>query len=793
MKGSFITFITILSCSLHAQVPAYNSFYCNGVKGWSNTIGGLFQIPSNIPANGGFIVNPQNETDNPTSSIFSISPNVAGYANGNLRGIFNSSNNLVNDPYLKFVKIPGPLETAKNYFPGYNRFWTVRKWEIQSLINDYNDNGIIDHEPTLNVLEWPARGNDQAKELNGISWPDRDLAPFYDRNNDGKYDPYDGDFPILESSCAAKIPSEMTWSLYHSSSGDLEIQTLMYGFASDYIPLLNNTIFARIKVFNQNLVLKDAKFGLFYDFDLGCMLDDYIGTSSINNTIYVYNKFETDQSPCNIGGKSYNSFNVRSPMQSITCLNRAMTGSIIYDKEDAKGGSNDPNSPDGYYKYISTKYLNDASLTYGGSGFNINSTSLTNYIFPDSPSNENGWSMMSQGAAMNDPRGFMNFNLDKIVKNQSVVLDFAFSYHIADLTTDHLSRVDSMLVDISSIKKFYNSCINSDDLKRRCDNNCVWPGDTDNNGIVNNLDILNIGANFNDKGVKRNQNSDWWGPFYAEDWNQTTPDLTNMKYLDCNGSGTITTNDLEIVKNNFFSANYSNTSWGGYNSEGEDLTFGLEYDSLNVGDEFVLDLILSPHKYLGLYGLGFTVEYDAELLDYVQGILEVSWLDKKGGPYSIVKAEKGKVHFGVVKKFGNDVQVKNVDLGRIKFRVKKQITGRHLAIFKYSNYEKINASGELLPLYSSPTSMVIHDPNTTSPKNFTGLILYPNPAKEMVFIKNNYNTFVQATLIDYLGKQSNITVTNNSFATDKIANGAYIVKLRKTDGSTSIERLVILK
>ncbi|MBK8844959.1 MAG: T9SS type A sorting domain-containing protein [Saprospiraceae bacterium] len=63
----------------------------------------------------------------------------------------------------------------------------------------------------------------------------------------------------------------------------------------------------------------------------------------------------------------------------------------------------------------------------------------------------------------------------------------------------------------------------------------------------------------------------------------------------------------------------------------------------------------------------------------------------------------------------------------------------------------------------------------------------------MVFIKNNYNTFVQATLIDYLGKQSNISVTNNSFATDQMPNGAFIVKLRKSDGSTSIERLVIHK
>jgi hypothetical protein len=41
------------------------------------------------------------------------------------------------------------------------------------------------------ILEWPAHGNLANKE-------DYYLAPFYDYNGDGNYNPYDGDYPGYE-------------------------------------------------------------------------------------------------------------------------------------------------------------------------------------------------------------------------------------------------------------------------------------------------------------------------------------------------------------------------------------------------------------------------------------------------------------------------------------------------------------------------------------------------------------------------------------------------------------------
>ena len=101
--------------------------------------------------------------------------------------------------------------------------------------------------------------------------------------------------------------------------------------------------------------------------------------------------------------------------------------------------------------------------------------------------------MKTLGKDFIDPRGFMNFDLGTLNNGQSIRLDFAMTYHKGDLSTDHFSRVDTMLSKISLIKDIANECFDSEEHNQKCIGDCVWPGDTDHNGIVNNMDILNIG------------------------------------------------------------------------------------------------------------------------------------------------------------------------------------------------------------------------------------------------------------------------------------------------------------
>ncbi|MBN2103790.1 hypothetical protein JW835_07095, partial [bacterium] len=67
----------------------------------------------------------------------------------------------------------------------------------------------------------------------------------------------------------------------------------------------------------------------------------------------------------------------------------------------------------------------------------------------------------------------------------------------------------------------------------------VYPGDTDNNGVVNALDVLPIGLNFLSEGFARDTVSFAWGPSQAESW---YPAIST--FADANGDGTVDEKDV---------------------------------------------------------------------------------------------------------------------------------------------------------------------------------------------------------------------------------------------------------
>ncbi len=70
------------------------------------------------------------------------------------------------------------------------------------------------------------------------------------------------------------------------------------------------------------------------------------------------------------------------------------------------------------------------------------------------------------------------------------------------------------------------------------DNDCVWPGDFNRDGIVDQRDLLHWGTTTNMSGPTRNGQISWRGHL-AEDWTKTLEDGTNAKHQDADGNGTI--------------------------------------------------------------------------------------------------------------------------------------------------------------------------------------------------------------------------------------------------------------
>ena len=93
--------------------------------------------------------------------------------------------------------VAGPLEPFSNPTledcSNWDRIWTVMGFEIQQHLADYYDNFIID-DPLLSILSWPGNGNPHFAKIHGFELPSdiHGLAPFYDFNGNGIYEPAQG-------------------------------------------------------------------------------------------------------------------------------------------------------------------------------------------------------------------------------------------------------------------------------------------------------------------------------------------------------------------------------------------------------------------------------------------------------------------------------------------------------------------------------------------------------------------------------------------------------------------------
>ena len=237
-------------------------------------------------------------TGNTSPAIFAGGLWLGGYSNdntGTLRLAVQTYNNCGNDYFS------GPIVNGNaSMCTEFDRVWGVKGADVRALIQDYTDNNVINDPIATSLLAWPGRGNPHFFNQNGFHLPNQDLAPFRDRNNDGIYNPMDGDYPIADEQYLNVIADDLLWLVYNDignlhtqSSGQsigAEVQLTAYAFDCDFDPILKQTIFVKQRIVNKgDFDLVNFKAALWTDFNIGCGDDDYFGTIPNQNTVYAYN------------------------------------------------------------------------------------------------------------------------------------------------------------------------------------------------------------------------------------------------------------------------------------------------------------------------------------------------------------------------------------------------------------------------------------------------------------------------------------------------------------------------
>jgi Secretion system C-terminal sorting domain len=375
----------------------------------------------------------------------------------------------------EFDYIPGPLkhdtgENFENHCDDFNRIWIVERQDIINHILDFEDNGIIDN-PITSIYAWPGNNSAQSFYYNGFFLPynPQKWAPFYDYNNDGIYEPNDGDYPHPESVSHSLIPEQISWSVFndntfHAESGGdplkVEIQLTTWNFNCFGNHVLKYSVFTSHKIINRSQQVIDSMYvGLWVDFDNGCYLDDYIGCSPGNDGFLVYNSDALDGESSATDCIGVETYGLNPPAQSVAFLNHKLDKFIFHNPFPAcvgpPGQQYPPSSPGGYYNYLKGLWNDGTPITYGGSGYQSSGGDITNWVFPDNPNDSLGWSLFTLGAPDGDRRAVGSTNVGQLAPGEIFKLDMAHTYH-GYSGLNNLESVDQAYIELAQMQQMYD-------------------------------------------------------------------------------------------------------------------------------------------------------------------------------------------------------------------------------------------------------------------------------------------------------------------------------------------------
>lgn len=308
---------------------------------------------------------------------------------------------------------------------------------------------------------------------------------------------------------------------------------------------------------------------------------------------------------------------------------------------------------------------------------------------------------------------------------------------------------------------------------------CVWPGDTNNDGKVFITDLLTLGNNFGLIGASREEN-EWIGND-GDDWGltQTNNDI-DQKYVDANGDGVININDVNLIKENYHK--YHNLVASEILTI-KDYPFYIVPSSTQIdsGDWLELDILVGDqdNPVLDIHGLAYTLHIDPAVYD--SSSLEVQYFDTPwfgaNSPtiHMHVQPIDGRVDIGSTRTTGNTVSGKGI-IHKLGIIIEEDVDGLDPGQDKIdipitvSNISFTNGAGERVQIGDVETQVTLDLTDNVEEiipeAKETDLFMFPNPTANTLNLHLNGRDVIQSvSIFDLSGK---IMYTSQNQNTDKL-------------------------
>lgn len=397
---------------------------------------------------------------------------------------------------------PGPLtiDGSASITPetslAYDQLWTVTAEEIDLhhlYFECLAEPGCIDatfpdgYVIPNSILNWPAHGDFSAGQ-------DIYLAPFYDHDSDGTYDPTSGDHPcIFGDQALFTIFNDKRGAHQLTGTPGIGVEVHMMPFAYTGNGALDQTVFVHYKLINRGTqTLTGFRIGNFADLDIGCPDDDRIGTDLGRNMVYVHNGDAIDESGCqgavgygaqppafgmvvlkgprmdadgadNIDDPAMPAFNGMGYDDGFIDNERHGLSASAYFQRDGVTAMTDPTIGGHFTGYLRNIWKDGLPFSFGGNGHNTaGPLTLTTVVFPGSTDPQGlgtggvpqaEWSEVSAANPPGDRRGLAI--IGPITLEPGAEHDILIAYVFARTTTGGaLASVTALQERVDSIADF---------------------------------------------------------------------------------------------------------------------------------------------------------------------------------------------------------------------------------------------------------------------------------------------------------------------------------------------------
>lgn len=332
--------------------------------------------------------------------------------------------------------------------------------------------------------------------------------------------------------------------------------------------------------------------------------------------------------------------------------------------------------------------------------------------------------------------------------------------------------------------------VSSDDGSCICLVDCVWPGDFNSDGIVDLKDLMTFGREVGQSGLERaNTGTTDWNGYASDDWEYLDHSLSaDLKNLDANGDGIVSTVDVDAI-----SANY-----GRYNKlvskevhaiAETPVILSTEQTSVDSGEWLFIDISLGSETLPlnDFYGLAFQFNIDEGLIDETSACIqwtEDSWINYDSPNQEVFEQlEPGKIRIGHTRLTGQSVSGSG-PIAVLKFIVEDEIDGLRDEDGVYTmslNLDDIFTYDQLGRATALKSNTIEVDLNLNGQRDSElSTKTYPNPVSDLLNIESN-RAIDRVNVMDVTGQIVEQFVAPKSptfqYSLSHLPDGIYFIQL----------------